>query len=391
MIWVEVTRMPRANTHAQGMRATGRAMRPLIAVLIGLGLVIGLLSLGGAPLWLRVQGASGAQGILEVHYIDVDQGDATLVMGPGVTILIDAGRHDRNDVVPYLRSVGVKSIDLLVGTHPHSDHIGQFPQVLEAFPVKEVWLSGDVHTSRTFERAIDAILNSGAGYHEPRAGERVKLGDIEIEVVHPERVTGDFNNGSIGLRLAYGDVAFLFTGDAEAESEAEMIARGHNLKANVLHVGHHGSSTSSSEAFLRKVQPEIAVYSAGVGNSYGHPHREIVERYRQLGIPLYGTDAYGTIRVKTDGRTFEVSSQRGGIAFAVGAPGPVSGCGPGQVDINTAPKEALITIVHIGESRANELISLRPFSSLEDLTRIRGISEGRLREIEAQGIACVSN
>src|SRR5690606_12325294 len=115
-------------------------------------------------------------GLLTVHFIDVDQGDATLIQADDVVILIDAGRHDRSDVVPYLRSIGIKSIDLLVGTHPHADHIGQFPEVLRAFPVKEVWLSGDVHTSRTFERAIDAILESDAGYHEPRAGERFQFG-----------------------------------------------------------------------------------------------------------------------------------------------------------------------------------------------------------------------
>ncbi len=387
--------------HDQGARPDAGVRRSRIATRVALVFTLalavafagGAALLGGARGSPAAQGADALSGVLEVHFIDVDQGDATLVMGPGVTILIDAGRHDRNDVVPYLRSVGVKSIDLLVGTHPHSDHIGQFPQVLEAFPVKEVWMSGDVHTSRTFERALDAVLNSNAGYHEPRAGERVTIGDVTIEVIHPEAVTGDFNNGSIGLRLVYGDIAFLFTGDAEAESEAEMIARGHDLRAHVLHVGHHGSSTSSTEAFLREVQPQVAVYSAGAGNSYGHPHREVVERFRKLGIPLYGTDVYGTIRVRTDGRTFELVSERGGIAFQAvtdGAARQGSGCGPGQVDINTAPKEVLMTIVHIGEARAEELIALRPFASVNELTRIRGIGEGRLREILAQGVACVS-
>lgn len=387
------------RTRTRGARSDARKLRSHLAALITLtvalavALAAGVSLLDGEPGRLSAQGAAEHTGILEVHFIDVDQGDATLVMGPGVTILIDAGRHDRNDVVPYLRSAGVERIDLLVGTHPHADHIGQFPQVMGAFPVKEVWLSGDVHTSRTFERALDAILDSEAGYHEPRAGERTMIGDVLIEVIHPEVVTGDFNNGSIGLRLVYGDVAFLFTGDAEAEAEAEMIARGHNLRAQVLQVGHHGSSTSSTEAFLREVQPQVAVYSAGVGNPYGHPHREVVERFEKLGIPLYGTDVYGTIRVRTDGRTFEVYSQRGGLAFHAAVDGPGlqgSGCAPGQVDINAAPKEALMSIVHIGEARAEEIMSLRPFASLDELTRIRGIGEGRLRDIVAQGIACVS-
>jgi competence protein ComEC len=103
----------------------------------------------------------------------VGQGDSTLLAGPDFTILIDAGRHDRNDVVPHLEQIGISAIDLLVGTYPHADHIGQFPQVLQRFPVTEVWMSGDSHTSLTFERALDAILASGAAYHEPRAHERI--------------------------------------------------------------------------------------------------------------------------------------------------------------------------------------------------------------------------
>jgi competence protein ComEC len=111
----------------------------------------------------EVRGA--AEGELVVYFLSVDQGDATLLAGPDFTILIDAGRHDRSDVVPHLRRAGVQAIDLLVGTHPHADHIGQFPAVLDQFTVAEVWLSGDTHTTRTFERTVDAILAAGAAYH----------------------------------------------------------------------------------------------------------------------------------------------------------------------------------------------------------------------------------
>lgn len=171
------------------------------------------------------------QGELIAHYFDVGQGDATLLAGPDFTILIDAGRHDRSDVVPHLVAAGMQTIDLLVGTHPHADHIGQFPAVLGQFPVTEVWMSGDTHATLTFERAIDAILASGAAYHEPRAGEVYQIGSARVEVVNPESLTGNLHQGSVSLRIIFGEVAFLFTGDAEAPTEVAMIARGHPLHA----------------------------------------------------------------------------------------------------------------------------------------------------------------
>ena len=358
-----------------------------------LGLAVLLLALLAGSAWGLQQGGFSAESFLpelEIHFIDVGQGDATLILGPEFTILVDAGRHDRNDVVPYLRSVGVQKIDLLVGTHPHSDHIGQFPQVLAAFPVVDVWLSGDVHTSRIFERTLDAILASEAGYHEPRAGEVYTLGQLRIEVIHPQQVTGDFNNGSIVLRLVYGDVKVLLTGDAEAPAEHEMIARGHDLSADILHVGHHGSSTSTSPEFLAAVNPKVAIYSAGKDNPYGHPHAEVIERLHRRGVKIYGTDLHGTIRVTTDGKSFEITSERMPQGSPIlDAAAWLEGCAPGQIDINRASLEELVQIVHIGPARAEEIIQKRPFTSLDDLLRITGIGQGRLGDIKKQGLACV--
>jgi competence protein ComEC len=251
------------------------------------------------------------QGELIAHYFDVGQGDATLLAGPDFTILIDAGRHDRSDVVPHLVTAGVQAIDLLVGTHPHADHIGQFPAVLGKFPVTEVWMSGNTHTTLTFERAIDAILASGAAYHEPRAGEVYQIGSARVEVVNPESLTGNLHQGSVSLRIIFGEVAFLFTGDAEAPTETAMIARGHPLHAQILQLGHHGSGTSSTLAFLQAVNPEVAIYSAGRNNSYGHPHDEVIDRLQSLGIAIYGTDVNGTIRVISDGATYRVEPYAG--------------------------------------------------------------------------------
>jgi glyoxylase-like metal-dependent hydrolase (beta-lactamase superfamily II) len=202
--------------------------------LTGLGLAAVVLFLGGCEHASRLDSSEppvspassrdaaalvDAGGTLTAHFFDVGQGDCTLLAGPDFTIVIDAGRHDRQDVVPHLRAAGVESIDLLIGTHPHADHIGQIPQIMAAFPVAEVWMSGDTHTSRTFERALDAVLESGAGYHEPRAGENHHFGSAYVQVLHPEKVTGNLNDGSVSVRISFGNVAFVFTGDAEAESE----------------------------------------------------------------------------------------------------------------------------------------------------------------------------
>ncbi|MDZ7718055.1 MAG: ComEC/Rec2 family competence protein [Balneolaceae bacterium] len=246
---------------------------------------------------------------LKVHFIDVGQGDATLLMGPDFTVLVDAGRHDRNDVVPYLKEQNVQQIDLLIGTHPHADHIGQFPQVLNNFLVKEVWLSGELHTSRTFERAIDAILATSAKYHEPRTNDNFMFGSLKVEILHPSELTGDLNNGSIAFRAIFGDIIFMFTGDAEFDAELEIVKSSQNLKSHILQIGHHGSKTSSTSQFLRKVSPELAVYSAGLENGYGHPHPEIIDRMNSLNIKMYGTDINGTVVLTTDGKVYHIESQ----------------------------------------------------------------------------------
>lgn len=250
---------------------------------------------------------------LVIRILDVGQGDAMLISHPGVTLLIDTGRFDRSDVVPLLRRHGVESIDVLVVTHPHADHIGQFDRVMEAFPVAEVWWSGAVATTRTFERALAVLEASDAHYEEPRGGQTTTIGPLLIELLHPgpgDSLRG-LNDASISLRITYGDFRIVTTGDAERAAEVQMVARWPDrLRADVLRLGHHGSSTSTTPAFLDAVSPRVAVYSAGVDNSYGHPHAEVVERIAGAGIELYGTDRDGTVTIVTDGMTFDVRSER---------------------------------------------------------------------------------
>ena len=331
---------------------------------------------------------------LNVYFLDVGQGDSVLLAGTDFTILVDTGRHDRNEVVPYLREIGIHSLDLLIGTHPHADHIGQFPEVLAAVPVREVWMSGDASTTKTFENAIDAVAASGAAYHELRAGETYQIGSARIEVLHPAHLTGEANEGSVSIRLTYEQMRFVLTGDAEAPSEGEILDLQQDLSAQILKLGHHGSNTSSSLPFLIAVSPEVAVWSAGVDNSYGHPHQETLDHLKQLVIVTYGTAVSGTVVVLTDGVSYRVETFATGETLPLSPPRPAPAitsptCKVGQVNIKTAAVEELQRITQIGPARARQLIELRPYRSLDELDRVSGITPATVERIKEQGVACV--
>ena len=360
----------------------GELQKPKKTILILLGLVIVCLAYLVITKSNEFPPSESVNEYLNVHFIDVGQGDATLLKGPDFTILIDAGRHDRNDVVPYLYEQNVQEIDLLIGTHPHADHIGQFPQVLENFSVNEVWMSGDTHTTRTFEKALDAILETDANYQEPKANDEFIFGALEIKVIHPKVNRGNLNNGSIVFRAVYQDVTFLFTGDAEREAELEIVEREHELESDVLKIGHHGSRTSTSDMFLEKVSPKIAVYSAAKNNSYGHPHSETIDRLNDFSVVVYGTDISGSVVLSTDGESFFIDQKQYDSRKA-------SNSGNDCININIAGKTELTEIVNIGVSRAEQIIELRPFSTLDELTMIGGIGANRLSDIHKEGKACL--
>ncbi|MGH2428590.1 MAG: MBL fold metallo-hydrolase [Candidatus Limnocylindria bacterium] len=340
-----------------------------------------------------------------MHFLDVGQGDATLLVAPDATLLIDAGRHDRNDVVPLLTAAGVTELDVVAITHGHADHIGQLDSVLDSLAVAEVWMPGTSHTTQTFSRALSAIERSDAAYEEPRAGQTTTVGSLTVQVLHPASLSGDIDTDMLTLRVSYGSVSFLFTGDAEADVEAAIVSRhGSGLASTVYQVGHHGSNTSTSAEFLAAVRPQVAVYSASAGNQYGHPHDEVVTRLAGAGIDIYGTPTHGTVIVRTDGTTYSVATSRSAPVIStppaqvvtpvpIAAPPPpppvTGGCAPGQVDINSATYEQLQLIIHIGPVRAAEIPSLRPFGSVDDLDRVNGIASARLADIKAQGVACV--
>ena len=254
---------------------------------------------------------------LKVHYIDVGQADATLFQyeheGENFNLLIDTGNFNSSNALEYLQKHDIDHIDVVMITHPHADHIGQLDKIVENIAVDEVWMSGYTITSQTFERAMEVVLNSDTDYHEPRMGEEYDIGPLAIEVLNPTEVQGGIHENCLSMRLVYGDISFVFTGDAEARTEHAMIDTGINLQAQILQLGHHGSETSNTPEFLKAVQPEIAIYSASENNQYGHPHQSVLDRLNDLKIKTYGTNVNGTIIVNTDGKSYEIETEKDGL------------------------------------------------------------------------------
>ncbi|RJX22541.1 MAG: MBL fold metallo-hydrolase [Desulforudis sp.] len=278
-------------------------------------LILSLLVLVGCTVSLSApDGPPGPDGRLAVHFIDVGQGDAALVQTPsGGTVIIDGGdRAAGKKVVEYLRKQGVDTIDVMVSTHPHADHIGGLITVLERFPVKKVVDPGVPHTTQTYEEYLTLLLKKDVEFIEGGHGMEIEVDPvITLEIYGPVEVSEeDLNNSSIVIRLAYvnGDFSVLFTGDMMEEAEKTFCDLNVDVRSTVLKVGHHGSRASTSKEFLQRVSPEAAVISSGAGNSYGHPHPETLQRLS--GLSVYRTDRHGDVVIRSDGRTYKVWTSR---------------------------------------------------------------------------------
>lgn len=246
-------------------------------------------------------------GKLNVHFIDVGQGDSILLQFPGhQTMLVDAGDNEAGPtVVSYLHQQGVKKIDYLVATHPHEDHIGGMDLVIDSFDVGKIFMPRVTTNTKSFEDVLRSIKAEGLKVTPARAGLVVlDQNGLNISFLAP-RGSGyeDLNNWSAVLKVQYGSTSFLLTGDAQAESEQEMLASRANLEADVLKVGHHGSHSSTTLAFLKAVSPKYAVISVGAGNDYGHPHQETLDKLAAAGVKVYRTDINGTVVFVSDGKT----------------------------------------------------------------------------------------
>ncbi len=251
---------------------------------------------------------------MNVHFLDVGKADCAYIKCKDCHILIDAADKEPSaKVVEYLKRQGVSKLDLAIVSHPHRDHIGQMPEVINEFEIKK-FIEPDVPeklipVGKTYERMLKALKDKAVTLKRTRGRESMKLGDLKLDFFGPLSVDDNINNNSVVLKITYGDVSFLFVGDAEKPEENEILERGYDLKSTVLKVGHHGSRTSSGESFLRSVYPECAVISVGPDRN-NLPKEEVVKRISKFCKNIYRTDLSGNIVISTNGKEIKVRTEK---------------------------------------------------------------------------------
>ncbi|MDR1558295.1 MAG: MBL fold metallo-hydrolase, partial [Clostridiales bacterium] len=217
----------------------------------------------------------------------------------------------REDLIVKLTELNVTALDYVIATHPHADHMGSMNVVIDTYDIKNIMMPDAMATTVAFEKMLESISRKGLRIQRPVPGESVSAGNIALEILAPN--SGDYkdvNDYSIVARLLWGETSFLFTGDAEALSEKEILDKGFDVSADVLKVGHHGSVSSTSDEFLEAVNPTMAVISCGQGNTYGHPHTETSAKLTEKNITVYRTDTMGTITMSSDGENITVTTEK---------------------------------------------------------------------------------
>jgi competence protein ComEC len=261
--------------------------------------------------------SSSAGSVLTVRMLDIGQGDAFLLEKDGHFALIDSGDVDqRPKMKEYLKKYHVSTLDTVIITHPHADHLGGMAAVFETVKVKHLYDDGLPAPTPTYRNYLRLIQEKNVSYETAKKGETIEiLPGVSFHVLGPvgkiEKKKGesDFNNNSIVGRLVYGSFSMMFTGDAEKEEESSILKAGGDLKSTILKVGHHGSRTSSSPAFLKAVDPKDAFISCGRGNDYGHPHKITLKKLEEQHISIFRTDLDGTVTVTTDGNSYQIAKE----------------------------------------------------------------------------------
>jgi len=288
------------------------AMRAVVLLMTALALAYGMYMAGDVA-ETATSPAAVENADFAIHFIDVGQGDAILLASGNQHMLVDAGTgKDAQAIIDYIKAqgVGADGLDLVVATHPHSDHIGGMADVLDAFAVDLFLMPEASHTTATFEKMLDAAERNGCDARYGAAGQIYQLGDARVTVLSPPEGAfegNNLNNSSLVLAIEYQGVRMLLMGDAEGEVERAIVDAGW-ADFDLLKTGHHGSNTSSSQAFLDAIAPQHTVISCGVGNDYGHPHAEVLARLS--GTRVWRTDLGGTITAVVEGGKLHVSSAR---------------------------------------------------------------------------------
>ncbi len=265
------------------------------------------------PFMEKQHSAPVITGKLSIHFIDVGQGDAALILTPeGQAVLLDCGPTDmQNELTEYLRIFGVNAIDCLILTHPHPDHIGGAIEILDHFPVRQILHSASEDETTLFARLSKKISEKAVPNAVPQPGDHFFFGSVKLSFLGPIADGHlSLNDDSLVCRLTYGQTAFLFLGDAEKQEEEEMLTRfsSDELHADVMKVGHHGSSTSSAFSFLQAVSPSYAVISCGKANEYGHPHSSVLAALDSLSVTVLRTDQSGTVVFVSDGSRLTIEN-----------------------------------------------------------------------------------
>ena len=283
-------------------------MKKLVCLILVL--ILTLAAAACSPVSPKENDLAGEDAELLVHFIDVGQGDSTLLESKGEFVLIDAGENAYGTTVAdYLNSRGVKTLRYVIATHPHSDHVGGLDTVISRFAAENFITVETDQSTKTWLDVLDAVDKSGANYIDAVPGTTYTFGAARFTILAPLGNSYEgYNNYSVVTKVTCGSVSFLLAGDAEKQSENEMIDSGADLSADVLKCGHHGSSTSSTAKFLKAVNPSCAVISCGKNNDYGHPHKETLKKLNLLGCQIYRTDEQGTIIARTDGETIRFST-----------------------------------------------------------------------------------
>lgn len=290
-------------------------------------------------------------GILTVNYIDVGQADSILITTPdNINMLIDAGEGEgcSGTVLSYLTENNITALDTVVATHPHSDHINAMDNVVNAIPVSHFYMPNAVHTTKDFENMLNALDNV-PDVVQAKSGMSFDVGSyVKCNILAPVSDSYDnLNNYSVVIKLVYGNTSFLFTGDAETQVENEILAAGADISADVLKCGHHGSSTSNSEAYVNAVNPDYAVISCGKDNSYGHPHTETLQTLNSKGITVLRTDEMGTISIQSDGNTVKpVNAVKEAVPQTESSPAETT-----QTEISSSAAEA---VTYIGNKNSKK-------------------------------------
>ncbi len=250
-------------------------------------------------------------GDMSVSMLSVGQADASLISVGEKHMLIDGGEIDESTkIISELNERGVKTIDIIIATHQHADHIGGLAQIIDMFEVDKIIMpklqDSLVPTSKTYENLLNAISRKGLSITPANVGDVYKLGDATVDILGPTQQFDNLNDMSVVAKITYGQSEFLFTGDAEDVAERSLVESGADIDCDVLSVGHHGSSTSTTKEFLEATTPQFAGISCGIDNSYGHPHEQVLRILDEYDVEVYRTDLMGTIEFTTDGNNITV-------------------------------------------------------------------------------------